>query len=202
MVAGMRNPADLRLRLTEVAARQGGLFTAAQARDLGYDYPQHTFHTARGNWLRVDRGLYRLPHWPIDRHDDLIQASLWARGRGVVSHESAAAVHELAEIDPLRTHLTVPPRFRSVKRAVVLHHLDDLRGEGIEDHGGFRVTTPLRTLIDLGRSSTDLDQLGRAIVDALDRHLLGLADLRRHAQATDVNAALAIEHALLERDRS
>jgi predicted transcriptional regulator of viral defense system len=198
----VRDPADLRRRLFELAARQGGLFTAAQARDVGYDYPQHTFHTSRGNWLRVDRGIYRLPAWPIDRHDDLIQASLWARGRGVVSHESAAALHELAEIDPLRTHLTVPPRFRSTNRAVVLHHLNDLTDADVEDHGSFRVTTPQRTLIDLGRSSTDLDQLGRAIVDSLDRHLVSLADLRRTAQATDLGAALAIEHALLPGDGS
>jgi predicted transcriptional regulator of viral defense system len=194
----VRDRTDLRNRIAAVAAQQSGYFTAAQALAIGYDYSQHSFHSGRGNWVRVDRGLYRLPHWPVGRHDDLVRASLRARGRGVVSHESAAAFHELGEIDPLSTHLTVPPGFRSSIRGVVLHHLADLSEDEVEDQGGFRVTTPARTLIDLGRSAVDLDQLGRAIHDALDRHLLTLRELRAQAQQTDVGAALAIEHALAE----
>jgi predicted transcriptional regulator of viral defense system len=108
-------PADrttLRNRLTELASTQSGYFTAAQARERGYSYSQQSFHTGRGNWLRVERNLYRLPHWPIGLHDDLVRAALWSQQRAVVSHESAARVHGLGEIDPLRTHVTVPPGFR------------------------------------------------------------------------------------------
>jgi predicted transcriptional regulator of viral defense system len=192
------NRTDLRNRLAGLAAQQSGYFTAAQGLELGYDYPQQSFHTARGNWVRVDRGLYRLPHWPVGRHDDLVRASLWARGHGVVSHESAAAYHGLGEIDPLRTHLTVPRSFRATPAGVVLHRLADLRERDIEDEGAFRVTTPARTLVDLGRSAVDIDQLGRAIHDALDRHLVSLRDLRGRAEQTDLKSALAIERALVE----
>lgn len=189
--------AELRNRLAALAATQSGYFTAAQALELGYSYSQQAFHARRGNWLRVDRGLYRLPHWPIGLHDDLVRASLWARGHGVVSHESAAAVHDLAEIDPARTHLTVPSAFRGRHAAVVLHHLD-LEASEVEEHTGFRVTTPLRTLVDVARSSTDLDQLGRAVREALERHLVTLGRLRSRAEALDARAALNIERSLLE----
>ena len=188
---------ELRNRLAALVAAQSGYFTAAQAVVLGYSYSQQTFHTQRGNWLRVDRGLYRLPHWPIGPHDDLVRASLWARGKGTVSHESAASVHELAEIEPLRTHLTVPPEFRGRHEGLVLHHgvVDAL---DVEEHAGFRVTTPLRTLVDLACSGADLDQVGRAIREALERHLVTLGRLRSRAEELDVRAALNIERALLE----
>ncbi|MGH3546393.1 MAG: type IV toxin-antitoxin system AbiEi family antitoxin domain-containing protein [Mycobacteriales bacterium] len=194
----MPTPTELRNQLAALASEQAGYFTAAQARELGYDYPQHTFHTNRGNWVRVDRGLYRLPHWPIDQHDDLIRATFLSRGRGVISHESAAVVHRLAEIDPRRTHLTVPSDFQGTHRSLVFHHLSDLKDVDIDDCGGYRVTKPQRTLIDLGRSGTDLDQLGRAIHEALERHLVTLRNLRHQAEVIDAKAALAIERALLE----
>jgi predicted transcriptional regulator of viral defense system len=193
-------PADrssLRNRLTALGAGQSGYFTASQARQLGYSYSQQNFHTERGNWVRVERGLYRLPHWPLGPHDDLVRASLWSRDRAVVSHESAAFVHGLGEIDPLRTHLTVPAGFRGKHPAVVLHRASIDRAE-IQQHAGFRVTTPLRTLVDLARSATDLDQLGRAIRSALERHLLTMRDLRSRSEQLDVRAALNIERALLE----
>jgi predicted transcriptional regulator of viral defense system len=183
--------------LYRLASGQGGYFTAAQARELGYSYQAQAHHVRAGNWERVDRGLFRLPELPVDRHDDLIRASLWSRSRGVVSHESAAAVHELAEIDPLRVHLTVPRTFASASDAIVIHR-DQLPATDVEDGAGFRVTTPLRTLVDLGRSGTDVDQLGRAITDGLDRHLVTLRALRRRAEEIDPAAALAVERALLE----
>ena len=189
--------AQRRRELYRLASGQGGYVSAAQARELGYSYQAQAHHVNVGNWERVDRGLFRLPELPVDRHDDLIRASLWSRGRGVISHESAAAVHELAEIDPLRVHLTVPRGFTSTSDAVILHR-DELPSADIEDGNGFRVTTPLRTLVDLGRSGTDLDQLGRAITEAVDRHLASLRELRRRADEIDPAAALAVERALLE----
>lgn len=188
---------QLRNRLSALASSQSGYFTAAQAKSLGYSYSQQVFHTERGNWVRIDRGLYRLPHWPIGPHDDLVRAALWSREQGVVSHESAAAAHALGEIDPLRTHLTVPPRFRAKHPAVVLHHAD-LDPDEAQQGSGFRVTTPLRTLVDLAQSATDLDQLARAIRTAQERHLVTLRELRARAEQIDARAALNIERALLE----
>jgi predicted transcriptional regulator of viral defense system len=193
-------PADrtaLRNKLAALAAGQSGYFTASQAKRLGYSYSQQNFHTERGNWVRVERGLYRLPHWPIGPHDDLVRASLRCGDRGIISHESAAVVHGLGEIDPLRTHVTVPPGFRGKHPGLVVHHGVVDPGD-IEQEAGFRVTIPLRTLIDLGHSATDLDQLGRALRAALDRRLVTMRELRSRAEELDVRAALNIERALLE----
>ena len=51
---------DLRRRLFGLASEQAGYFTAAQAKSLGYSYQAQAHHVGAGNWLRVNRGLFRL----------------------------------------------------------------------------------------------------------------------------------------------
>ena len=64
-----------RARLWRRAGRQRGYFTAAQAREDGYSYQAQHFHVRRGNWIRVDRGVYRfrefadLPSGENDHHE-------------------------------------------------------------------------------------------------------------------------------------
>lgn len=189
------DPRDLRRRLSAVAASQSGYFTAAQALDVGYSYPQQKFHTDHGNWLRVDRGIFRMPDWPVGPHDDLVRWDLWSKGRAVVSHETALGVHDLGEFDPARVHLTVPPSFRARDPHVVLHH-DTLEPDDVRRQGGFSVTTPLRSLIDVAAIGVDEDQLGRAIQEASDSGQITLRRLRERAEAVDARAALRIERAI------
>ena len=53
---------DLRRRLFHVAAQQGGYFTAAQAKSVGYSYQAQAYHVAASNWNRVDRGFSAWPN--------------------------------------------------------------------------------------------------------------------------------------------
>jgi predicted transcriptional regulator of viral defense system len=192
---------DLRRRLLAIAARQSGYFTAAQALDAGYSYPAQGYHAKRGNWLRVDRGIYRFPEWPTGPREDLVRWSLWSRGRAVVSHETALSVHELGDVDPAHVHLTVPPNFRQKNPGVVIHRAD-LPPRDVEEHEGFRVTTPLRSLLDVAVGELDLDQLGQAIAEALARGMTTRRALLDRADEFGANAALRIERALqgVERD--
>lgn len=192
---------DLRRRLLAIAARQSGYFTAAQALDAGYSYPAQGYHAKRGNWLRVDRGIYRLPEWPTGPRDDLVRWSLWSRGRAVVSHETALSVHELGDVDPAYVHLTAPPNFRQKNPGVVIHRAD-LATRDVQEHEGFRVTTALRSLLDVAAGELDLDQLGQAIAEALSRGMTTRRALLDRADGFGANAALRIERALqgVERD--
>lgn len=191
---------DLRRRLLAVAARQSGYFTAAQALDAGYSYPAQRYHAKRGNWLRVDRGIYRLPEWPTGPREDLVRYSLWSRGRAVVSHETALSVHELGDADPARVHLTVPPNFRQRNPGVVLHRADLPSGD-VEEHDGFHVTTPVRSLLDVATGELDLDQLGQAIEEVLANGMTTRRALRDRADAFGPKTALRIERALREVER-
>lgn len=192
-----RDRIDLRRRLLATAARQSGYFTAGQAIEAGYSYPAQRYHAQRGNWLRIDRGIFRLPEWPVGAREDLVRWSLWSRGRAVVSHETALSVHELGDVDPARIHLTVPRNFRQSDPAVVLHR-GDLLPADVEEHDGFRLTTPLRSLLDVAAGDLDLDQLARAIKEAIERGLLTRRMLLARADEFGARAALRIERALQE----
>jgi predicted transcriptional regulator of viral defense system len=99
------------------------------------------------------------------------------RPQAVVSHESALVLHDLTELLPDRIHLTVPPAFRKpVPRGCVLHKAV-LAPEDIEERAGFRVTTPLRTLLDAAAAAVSQEQLGKAVKDALARGLVRRAKL-------------------------
>lgn len=195
MVTGERQ--ERRRRLRNLAGTQGGYFTAAQAIEIGYPYQAQKYHVDRGNWERVDRGLFRLPEWPVSEHEDLIRWYQWARGRAVVSHESALSVRDLGDVNPARVHLTAPPRFRKKARGVVVHH-GEVPDDDIEQREGFRVTTPLRSLLDVAAGDLDLDQLATAVSEALARGLFTRRMLLARVDEFGDRAALRIERSLPE----
>jgi predicted transcriptional regulator of viral defense system len=186
---------DLRRQLAALAGTQSGYFTASQALSVGYSYQAQKFHADRGNWVRVERGLFRLPEWPTGRYDDLVRWSLWARGRAVVSHESALAVQDLGEANPAAVHLTVPLNFRSRAAGVVLHR-GEISPADLRQYEGFTVTTPLRTLLDVAASNLDLDQLAHAVRDAVDRDPTIERRLRLRSQELAPRAVERLERAL------
>jgi predicted transcriptional regulator of viral defense system len=172
-----RSSRDSARTLAAIARSQGGYFTTKQALEAGYGYPHIEYHESTGTFERADRGLYRLEGVPPGEHDDLVRLALWSRNRAdepqaVVSHETALVLHELSELLPHTVHLSVPPKFRkAAPRGVVLHksHLPD---DHVEEREGFRVTTPLRTLLDVAAGDVSQEQLDKAVADALARGLV------------------------------
>jgi len=185
----------LRRKLNSVAIRQAGYFTAEQAREVGYSYQAQKYHVDRGNWTRVDRGIFRIPDWPARGDDVYVLWRLWSRDRAVVSHESALALYELGDVNPLRVHLTVPSGFHSTHPAVVLHP-GVLPSEDVEEREGYRLTTPERTLLDAADGDTSQEQLDVAMADAIDRGLVHPRRLRERSDEFGDRAALRIERAL------
>jgi predicted transcriptional regulator of viral defense system len=172
-----QDPQENARALYEIAAAQGGYFTAAQARQAGYAYSQQHFHVSRGNWLKVDRGLFRLRDFPPGEREDLIRWSLWSRNQkgvsqAVVSHDTALTVHELGDVMPDRVHLTVPKGFRKKVLPGCVLHKASLAPEKIESRTGYQVTTPLCTLLDVADSPLSQEHLNRAVRDALERGLV------------------------------
>ena len=69
------------------------------------------------------------------------------------------------------------------------------RGDLVERQG-FRLTTPLRTLLDIAAGNLDTDQLATAIRDALEAGLVTRRQLLSRADSFGDHAALRIERAL------
>jgi predicted transcriptional regulator of viral defense system len=195
LMAGRRSAVALRRALTGVARHQAGYFTAGQALAVGYSYPAQRYHTRQGDWLRVDRGIYRLPDWPVTQHEDLARWTLWSRGRAVVSHETALAVHELRDVMPAQVDLTVPPGFRSRSPGVILH-LGSVGETDMEQFDGFAITTSLRSILDAAAVGMQADQLARVIGEALDRGLVTIGAIRARDHEFGPRAAVTIEKAL------
>ena len=171
-----RDPQDNARSLYRAAATQGGYFTAAQALQAGYAYSQQHFHVSRGNWLKIDRGLFRLRDHPAAEREDLIRWSLWSRNRdgtpqAVVSHDTALTIHGISDVMPAQVHLTVPPGFqKNVPPGCVIHKAK-LAPDDVERRNGYQVTSPLRTLLDVADSPLSQEHLNAAVRDALDRGL-------------------------------
>ena len=190
--------------LAALAHEQGGYFTAKQAQKIGYGYRHLDYHETAGNFERVDHGLYRLPTVPPSEHDNLIRLTFWSRNRkdvpqAVISHESALVLHELSELLPHKTHLSVPPKFRKAPPPGSVLHKAIVLPEEVEEREGFRVTTPLRTLLDVAAGDVSQEQLGKAVEDALARGLVRKGQLveavERHPRAGRLKKTLGVREA-------
>lgn len=164
-------------RLFEIAEQQAGYFTAAQALATGYSYRSQHHHKTQGNWRDEGWGIFRLRDYPWSENEELARLSLWSRTKrgepqAVVSHETALRLYELSDVMPSKIHLSVPKRFRKEPPPGVVLHKATLPPDETEGREGFRVTTPLRTLVDLAESALSPEHLEAATRQALNLGLV------------------------------
>jgi predicted transcriptional regulator of viral defense system len=167
-------------RLSATAASQQGLFTTKQAAEAGYSPQLLIHHLHAGKVLRLQRGIYRLIHFPPGEHEELVAAWLWSDQAGVLSHQTALALHGLSDALPEHLHLTLPAvwrrrRFR-VPEGVVLHHADVEPAERTW-FGAVPNTNPRRTLIDCAHEGLAPELLRQATLQAIRRGLVGREDI-------------------------
>lgn len=178
-------------KIKALASQQYGYFTAAQAIQCGFADNHHRYHCRTGNWLKVDRGLYRLPDH-IDGHlSQSMLCYLWSRNRreqpqGVISHESALRIHGIEANYTAEVHMTVPQNFRKAPRLGLILHKENLNLSALEAKAGFIVTRLGRTLRD---ARAFLDEQGLWAV-TLERMLT--AGQLSPAEAAELGVALQV----------
>lgn len=187
----------MRKALNELAFRQAGYFTASQARGIGYSAQSQKYHADRGTWVRVERGLYRLAEWPSHESDSYTRWFVWGEREGVLSHDSAAALHGLGDLDPHSVHLTFPEPRRTRLNGVTLHTAA-LPAQDVVEAAPVRLTTPSRTVLDLADSPITQEQFTEIVIDSLDRTLSDPGTLTARSDDFGPTAALRIERALAE----
>jgi len=179
---------ESRSKLFAVAESQGGFFTAKQAKEAGFDRTHHTYHVSAGNWEREHRGIFRLAHFPANERPDLVRWSLWSRDRqdhpqGVYSHQTALSIYDLSDVMPSKLHMTVPRSFRKNSEipAVLVLHYADLPAGAIAEREGYRVTRPMRTILDLSESrELSPDLLAQAFAEARKRGLITESEIKEY----------------------
>ncbi len=179
--------------LFKMAEGQQGYFTAKQAAEAGYQLGSQAHHVKSGNWVRVERGIYRLARFPQSPEEQLVIYTLWSRNRagepeGVYSHQTALSIHELSDVNPARLHMTVPATFRRRAKApkILVLHRAILDEKDVELRQGFAVTRPLRAIADVtAAESVSREIVEQALAEGRQRGLITareMSELSRHGQ--------------------
>lgn len=149
----------MRPGLTASANTQSGVVTTAQALEQGYTYKEILTLVRRGEWIRVRHGAYTDgATWEHaderQRHLVVVRAALLAvDDESVASHDSAAVAHDLPTwgLNLTGVMLTRPFERTSRREAGVEHHLAELPVEQVTTVRGLRVTSAVRTSLDVAR---------------------------------------------------
>ena len=184
-----RSSKESQARLFAIAEAQGGFFTAKQAEEAGIARPHHAYHVRVKNWQREHRGIFRLTQFPMPERSDLILWSLWSRNRedddaqGVYSHQTALSLYDLSDLMPSKLHMTVPTKFRrsADTPSILALHYGDLSREEIEDREGYRVTRPIRAIVDASQD-VSAEILSQAFAEARTRGLVTEKDVEHYRE--------------------
>lgn len=152
--------------LQRLAASQDGYFTTEQADSLGFDPATVQATVTAGDWIRVERNLCRLAGWP---HSDLEQFAMWCAwfgGDAVISHQSAAELHGFGHLHPQFVHVSAYTDTRLTDTRLAVHRLH-VSARDIESAGTFRMTTPVRTVLDLAAGGISQITLDEVVGDAV-----------------------------------
>ena len=154
--------------MIETAFEQHGYVSSNDAASLGVDTRRLADMVTSGQAERVARGLYRLAIVPRGDLDVYMLASKWPRGMGVISHESAAQLYELNNLDPVQVDVTVPRGFRSsMKPPTFLRlHREDLLPEEVTVFDGVPIVTVGKSISQMIEIGTRTDQVVEAIETA------------------------------------
>jgi len=181
---------DVRVSVADIAADQWGLLTTAQAVAAGVTRMMLSRMVERGELERVMQGVYATPaatggeltqrraawlsldpatpaHVRLEKPED----------SGVLSHASAAAMHNIGDILEPQTEVTLPTRYRA-RRDELRTHRAVLEPHEVILVDGLPVTTPARTVADLLLAGHDQDHVATVVADALRRDLTNVQGLQ------------------------
>lgn len=183
------------VELRRLAASQDGYFTTEQAEALGYEAQSVQANIVAGDWSKVERNLCRLADWP---HSDLEQFAMWCAwfgGDAVISHQSAAELHGFGHLHPQFVHVSAFTNLRLTDTRLAVHRLQ-LEPHDFESTGTFRITTPVRTVLDLAAGGISQITLDEVVGDAVAIGRVDAGTLYTEAASGPDRVAERIELAL------
>lgn len=138
--------------IAAIAARQHGVVTFTQLIAAGLTPSAIARRVSAGRLHRVYRGVYAVGNAALSNEGRWFAAVAACGGRAVLSHRSAAELWRLLPVagDPI--HVTVVGAAgRARRKGLILHRSSSLPIHARTRRDGIAVTTPARTLSDLGR---------------------------------------------------
>ncbi|MGH9051266.1 MAG: hypothetical protein ACRDY4_16165 [Acidimicrobiia bacterium] len=136
--------------IAEIAAGYHGIFARVHAREAGFTPDQIRRRLERGEWERLYDLAYKIAGAPPTWRGRLL-AACWAGGfRAAASHRSAAALWDLAGRRRGVAEIICPRWRRAQHEGLVVHESKGLEPIDLAEVDGIPVTSPERTLLDLG----------------------------------------------------
>jgi predicted transcriptional regulator of viral defense system len=167
-----------RTALGQLAQSQRGLFSAAQAAQLGIT-PAQLYRSLRsGHLRRLRRGVYAVRGTPPSAWEHFLAAALAAGPGAAISHGSAAAIHRFycAPTAKASPELTVRRDQTIGLEGVTVHRSSLLEPEDVVSKYGVLITSPVRTLVDLARR-TGLVVLERTLDESVIARQLSVPEV-------------------------
>ncbi len=164
-------------RLAELAAGQHGVFTRADARHLGVPDSTLTSAVAAGRFKSASPGVFIVTGCPPTVQQRMMVAVLSMTSLTAVSHAAAAEMWRLTDRG-LGNIEVVTTRWDRLERSdVTVHESRDLIDADITELDGIPITSPVRTVVDLG--ATKPWAVEQALETGVRRELFTLADVER-----------------------
>lgn len=167
-------------RLRALAKSQAGLISWRQATGEKMTRSAIRSRVMSGRWRIVYRGVYATFNGPLTRDAQLWAAVLYAGKDAMLSHETAAELHNLSDERAALIHVTVPLK-RQVRAApgMTVHRsarftVDDL----VFPEGELPRTMVEETILDLAMETDDIDDVCAVVTRAFARNLTGVEFMR------------------------
>jgi len=164
-----------------LAARQHEVVARRQLLELGLTRAW-VAHRLRTEWLfELHRGVYAVGRPQLTREGRWMAGVLAYGPRAVLSHRSAGALWEIRSTASSIVDVAVGDRSARNRPGLLIHRPSTLTPADVTTRNGIPVTTPARTLVDLGTLLTARG-LEDAVGEAVARHLVDPQQL--HADLT------------------
>jgi hypothetical protein len=137
-------------QLLAIAATQYGIFTRMQARRCGLSDRQLQYRVRNGVLEQLARHVYRVRGSELTWHQRLLAACFVGGEKCLASHRAAAELHGFDAVRRGLIEVTVPRGTRRLNVDAIVHESLDLAPDDYMRVGPIPVTSPARTLIDLG----------------------------------------------------
>lgn len=166
--------------LFEIADKQQGFFTSKQAIQCGFSSKNHHYYVKVGEWVKEDRGVYRLANYPLGERVDLMRWYLWSRNQkdipqGIYSHATALTLYDLSDNMPDKLYMTVPKSFRRNQPIpkILKIYKRNLPNSDVKFYQGVKITTPSRTIIDVIEEDVlSKDLIQQALFESIKKGLI------------------------------
>ena len=161
-------------RFAAIAESQFGVVSTTQARSVGFSDDQLVYLVRSGKLRRPSRSVLAVAGSPRSWHQGVMVAVLSAGPAAFASHATAAYLWRMIGIRPKRIEIVMHRWNRSLQK-VTVHESTDLVETDTTLLGSIPVTTPVRTVVDLGASARHL--VPRALDAGLRNRLFTLEDM-------------------------